>query len=129
MLTEHPGFTDESAVMICAEDGSVIGSAFLIDCKFPINGCNLKGAFISTVSIAIKARSKGMSRLLMGKAIEQAKNFGAAVAVVIASRALDGFYSRFDFWWGYTMQIAVCFASARLGLDGHWKAFPWSLQK
>ena len=27
-----------------------------------------------------------------------------------------------------TMQIAVCLASARLGLDSHWKVFPWSLQ-
>lgn len=27
-----------------------------------------------------------------------------------------------------TMQIAVCVARARLGLDSHWKAFPWTLK-
>jgi len=115
--------------VLCAEASSVIVSAFLIDCKFPINGCNLKEIFISTVSIAIKACSKGMTRLLLGKVFEQAKNLGATVAVVIARRALNGFYSRFDFWGGYNMQFAICLASARLGLDGHWKALPWSLQK
>jgi predicted acetyltransferase len=98
LLREHPGFTKDSPVIVSASDGSVVGSAFLIDCSLPLKDRMLQGVFISSVSVAKKMRGQGLSRLLMEAAINSCRLRGIDVAMVIARRAVDGYYTRFGFW-------------------------------
>lgn len=98
MLTEHPGFNDRSTIVLCNDLGMVVGSAFVIDCSFPVGDKAMSGAFISSVSIAEPFKGKGLSVRLMASAIIAATARGADIAVVIARRAVDGYYNRFGFW-------------------------------
>lgn len=98
LLREHPGFREDSAIVVCAENGCVAGSAFLIDCELPVGDCLLQGVFISSVSVAEQARGQGLSLLLMESAIKAATVRDADIAMLIARRAVDGYYTRFGFW-------------------------------
>lgn len=98
LLEEHPGYSNESAIVVCSEAGSVIASAFLINCTLPLGSKKLQGVFISSISVAESSRGNGVSRLLIDAAINAAKSRCADLAIVIARRAVDHFYSRFGFW-------------------------------
>jgi len=98
MLREHPGFTEDSSIVVCASDGSVVGSAFLIERALPLRDKILRAVFISSISIAEKVRGQGLSYFLMEAAIEASRVRGIDVAMLIARRAVDGFYTRFGFW-------------------------------
>ena len=98
LLREHPGYTNDSPIIVSTADGSLAGSAFLIDCLVPVEDRLLQGVFVSSVSVAESARGQGLSLLLMKAAIKAAKMRGADIAMVIARRAVDGYYTRFGFW-------------------------------
>jgi predicted acetyltransferase len=98
LLQEHPRFKEDSAVVVCASDGSVVGSAFLIDCKLPFKRTILRGVFISSVSVAEHLRGRGVSHQLMDAIIESSRMRGVDIAMLISSKAVDGYYTRFGFW-------------------------------
>lgn len=98
LVHEHPGYTDDSPIVVCAADGTVAGSAFLIGCTLPLGGRLLQGVFISSVSVAESWRGQGLSVLLMEAAIDTATSRGVDIAMLIARRAVDGYYTRFGFW-------------------------------
>lgn len=98
LLREHPGYTNESPIIVCNTDGSIGGSAFLIDCVVPLKDKLLRGVFVSSVSVCEAARGRGLSRLLMKAAIQSATNRGVDIAMLIARRGVDGYYTRFGFW-------------------------------
>jgi predicted N-acetyltransferase YhbS len=98
LVREHPGYSDKSPIIVCTDDGCVVGSAFLIDCTLPMADRLLQGVFISSVSVADSHRSQGFSVLLMEAAVDAAISRGIDVAMIIARRAVDGFYTRFGFW-------------------------------
>tara|TARA_A100001015_G_scaffold303675_1_gene393677 strand:+ start:2801 stop:3877 length:1077 start_codon:yes stop_codon:yes gene_type:complete len=98
LLYQHPGFSENSTIVVCDGSGIVIASAFLIECKMPVSSGILNSFFISTVSVDEKFRGRGHSNLLMDAAIQKAINLGGDVAVVIARRAVDHYYTRFGFW-------------------------------
>lgn len=98
-LRSHPGFTNVSPIVICNHVGKVVGSAFLIDCKIRLKcGLHLEGAFISSVSIKDGERGRGLSNLLMDASINSARDRDLSILLVIARRAVDGYYNRFGFW-------------------------------
>jgi len=98
LLQEHPGFKQDSTVVVCASDGSVVGSAFLIDCTLPLKDTILKGVFISSVSVAESARGQGLSRQLMDAIIGSSRMCGVDIAMLISRKGVDGYYTRFGFW-------------------------------
>lgn len=75
-----------------------MGSAFLIERALPLRDKILRAVFISSISIAEKVRGQGLSYFLMEAAIEASRVRGIDVAMLIARRAVDGFYTRFGFW-------------------------------
>lgn len=98
MLQEHPGFGDGSTVVVVNEKNHVMGSAFLISCTMLVGGTLRKGMFLSSISIAEGLRGQGFSCYLMNAALAIAVDHGAEIAIVIARRAVDGYYNRFGFW-------------------------------
>lgn len=117
-LYEHPGFGETSVVVVCDKSDSVVGSAFLINSEMPAGKRLLKSVFISSVSVAEKSRGQGLSVLLMESAIRAATERGADIAIVIARRAVDGYYTRFGFW-GVSQYSKVRLALATLPSDKH----------
>jgi len=116
LVQEHPGYSDESPVVVCSADGSVIASAFLIDCALPGAGRTLQGVFVSSVSVAESSRGNGVSLLLMEAAIKAATSRGSDIAMLIARRAVDGYYTRFGFW-GVSQYSKVTFSMATLPMN------------
>jgi predicted N-acetyltransferase YhbS len=98
LLREHPGYTHDSPIIVCSPDGRTVGSAFLINCAVPLKDRVLRGVFVSSVSVTEAARGQGLSRLLMEAAIQSATDRGVDIAMLIARRAVDGYYTRFGFW-------------------------------
>lgn len=117
-LYEHPGFGETSVVVVCDKSDSVVGSAFLINSEMPAGKRLLKSVFISSVSVAEKSRGQGLSVLLMENAIKAATERGADIAIVIARRAVDGYYTRFGFW-GLSQYSKVKLELATLPSDKH----------
>ncbi len=117
-LHQHPGFGETSVIVVCNRSGLVVGSAFLINSDMPVGKRLLKSVFISSVSIAEKFRGQGVSVLLMQSAISAATERGADIAIVIARRAVDGYYTRFGFW-GMSQYSKVKLELATLPSDNH----------
>lgn len=116
LLCGHPGYTNDSPIVVCAGDDSVVASAFLIDCTVSLHHRLLQGVFVSSVSVAETARGQGLSLLLMRAAIDSASARQIDIAMVIARRAVDGFYTRFGFW-GLAQYSKVTFQIASLPID------------
>lgn len=98
LLLDHPGAGKDSAIVVSLPRKGVIGAAFLIDRLFPRGPGVIHGTFISSICIDEGVRGLGYSRTLMDAAIDACKARGAAIALVIARRAVDHFYTRFGFW-------------------------------
>jgi GNAT superfamily N-acetyltransferase len=98
LLCEHPGYSENSPVVVCRSNGDVIASAFLISCEMPFAGKILNNVFISSISVAESSRGKGVSLVLMEEAIRVAASYNKDIAMLIARRAVDNFYTRFGFW-------------------------------
>lgn len=116
LLREHPGYTNESPIVVCSKDSGVVASAFLIKCSIHLHHRFLPGVFISSVSVAEKFRGEGVSRLLMRAAIDAASARRFDIAIVIARRLVDGFYTRFGFW-GLAQYSKITLKPATLPMD------------
>ena len=97
-VLDHPGAGKDPAIVVSLPDKGVIGAAFLIDRVFPRGPAMIHGTFISSICIDECVRGLGYSRTLMDAAIEACTARGAVIALVIARRAADHFYTRFGFW-------------------------------
>lgn len=115
-LHQHPGFGETSVIVVCDKSDAVVGSAFLINSEMPAGKRLLNSVFISSVSVAEKSRGQGLSVLLMESAIRAATERGADIAIVIARRAVDGYYTRFGFW-GVSQYSKVMLELATLPSD------------
>jgi predicted acetyltransferase len=98
LLCEHPGYTENSPIIVCAPNGDVIASAFLIDCKLPFANRLLEAVFISSISVDESSRGKGVSLVLMEAAIKAATSYNKDIAMLIARRVVDNYYTRFGFF-------------------------------
>lgn len=97
LLYHHPSFTDKSTLILC-KGRDVIGSLFMYDCDMLISGHYMRAAFISTISILPSFRGKGLSRTLISESLSLSKNKGSQIALVIARRLVDNFYTKFGFY-------------------------------
>lgn len=98
LVLDHPGAGKDPAIVVSLPEKGVIGAAFLIDRIFPRGPAMIHGTFISSICIDEGVRGLGYSRTLMDAAIDACKARGSAIALVIARRAADHFYTRFGFW-------------------------------
>jgi GNAT superfamily N-acetyltransferase len=98
LVLDHPGAGKNPAIVVSLPDKGVIGTAFLIDRVFPRDPAMIHGTFISSICIDEGVRGLGYSRILMAAAIDACKARGSAIALVIARRAADHFYTQFGFW-------------------------------
>ncbi|MDO9117203.1 MAG: GNAT family N-acetyltransferase [Nitrospira sp.] len=97
-ILEHPGAGKDPAIVVSLGRQGVIGAAFLIDRMFPRGPASIRGTFLSSVCIDESLRGQGYSRILIGAALQACSKRGAAIALVIARRAVDRFYNKFGFW-------------------------------
>jgi predicted N-acetyltransferase YhbS len=98
LLLNHPGFNRNSTIIVSLPGKGVVGAAFLIERVFHRETERIKGVFISSVCIEKSERGHGYSKALIHAAIDSGNRLGAAMAVVIARRKVDWFYTQFGFW-------------------------------
>lgn len=98
LVLEHPGAGENPAIVVSLPGKGVVGAAFLIDRVFPHGPASIRGTFISAFCIDENLRGQGYSRALMAAAVQACSKRGAAIALVIARRAVDHFYTKFGFW-------------------------------
>lgn len=98
LMSPERGICKQDVVVIANEEDEVAGTCFLIDRPFFRSGNKLKGTFLSSICIAEKSRGMGYSAPLMNHAIAECERRGSAFSILIARRAVDRFYNRFNFW-------------------------------
>ena len=90
--------SEQDVVVLVDEAGEIVGTSFLIDRLFYRGRKKLKGTFLTSICIAELSRGKGFSALLMNCAIAECERRGSIFAILIARRAVDHFYNKFNFW-------------------------------
>jgi len=98
LVCEHPGAGKDSVVVVSSAGNKVIGAAFLIDRVLPRSSDLINGTFISSICIDENVRGQGYSVALMDAALCACTKRGTAIALIVARRAVDHFYTRFGFW-------------------------------
>ena len=101
ILCQHPGFSDSSPIVVSTSNGDVLASLFLIDCTLRLNGNLVPSVFLSSVSVHASHRGLGLSSLLINSSLRIARNRSKQIALVVARRAVDNYYTKFGFW-GFT---------------------------
>lgn len=89
---------EQDVVILVNEADEMLGTCFLIDRLFFRGGNRLKGTFLSSICIAESSRGKGFSALLVNCAIAECERRDSAFAILIARRAVDYYYNKFNFW-------------------------------
>ncbi|MEQ1656519.1 MAG: GNAT family N-acetyltransferase [Nitrospira sp.] len=97
-IREHPGAGKDSVIVVSLDGKGVIGTTFLIDRVFPRGQTSIRGTFLSSFCVDPSLRAQGYSRILMAAALQACSTRSAAIALVIARRAVDRFYNKFGFW-------------------------------
>jgi hypothetical protein len=98
LLLRHPGYSDKSPIIVSNSSGEVLASLFLVDCLVRLNQKFVQGVFLSSISVRESHRGLGLSTLLINAALSTACSRSKKVALVIARKAVDHFYTRFGFW-------------------------------
>lgn len=88
----------QDVVVLVDEDNEVLGTCFLFDRLFYRGESRLKGTFLSSICVAERSRGRGLSKLIMNYAIDECGRRDSAFAILIARRAVDYFYNKFNFW-------------------------------
>lgn len=88
----------ENVIVLVDEYNQIIGSCFLIDRHFFWGSKTMQGTFLSSICIASNHRGKGFSEILMNFSITECERRGSFFAILIARRAVDYFYTKFNFW-------------------------------
>ncbi len=97
-VREHPGAGKDSVIVVSLDGKGVIGTTFLIDRIFPRGQASIRGTFLSSFCVDPSLRAQGYSRVLMAAALQACSTRSTAIALVIARRAVDRFYTKFGFW-------------------------------
>lgn len=85
-------------VLIANNESKILACCFLIDKIFQIRGLECKGTFLTSIAVRDGYRGEGLSRLLMGRAIEECGARLSTIAILIARKSVDFFYNKFEFW-------------------------------
>lgn len=80
------------------KNNQIVGTCFLIDRLFFKGAQTIKGTFLSSICIAQNHRGRGFSEILMNSSIAECERRDSAFAILIARRAVDHFYTKFNFW-------------------------------
>lgn len=98
LVSQRGMILEQDVVILANKPDEVQGTCFLID-RFFFRGSNkLKGTFLTSICITESSRGKGFSALLMNHAIAECERRDSAFAILIARRAVDYFYNKFNFW-------------------------------
>ena len=98
LTSPYKTLSENDVVVIIAANGEVCASCFLIDRNFYRGKIKLKGTYLSSICVSDGFRGKGLSHLLMNAAIKEVKKRKNDFAVLIARKAVDHFYNKFQFW-------------------------------
>ena len=88
----------EDVIVLVDENNQIVGACFLIDRHFFRGSETIQGTFLSSICIAKNHRGKGFSEMLMKFSIAECERRGSFFAILIARRAVDHFYTKFNFW-------------------------------
>jgi predicted acetyltransferase len=97
-IAQGGSFSEQDVVVIVDETGSVHGACFLMDRLFYRGRNKVKGTFLTSICISESSRGRGLSVPLMNYSITEVERRGAAFAILVARRAADYFYNKFNFW-------------------------------
>ncbi len=98
LMSPYKTLSENDVVVIIAANGEVCAACFLIDRNFYRGKIKLKGTYLSSICVSDSFRGKGLSHLLMNAAIKEVKKRKNDFAVLIARKAVDHFYNKFQFW-------------------------------
>ena len=98
LMLGNPRVRPEDVIVLCAPAGQVIGMVVLVGRQMMRDGDALPVVHITSVCLSEKARGQGLSRHLMAAALEACRSRGAALALLVARRAVDNYYNKFGFW-------------------------------
>ena len=87
----------EKDVVVVAKNGTIIATCFLVDRYFYFEN-KLMGTFLSSICVDDAYRGKGFSKLLMSCALKECEYRKTKFAIVIARRAADYYYQKFNFF-------------------------------
>lgn len=95
---DDPAFSIENLVLARDDSGKIVGMVRLVPRIIYRTSEKITVAGFSSICLHPKLRGKGHSTALMEFAIKTAKDRGFDVALLIARRAMDHFYTKFGFW-------------------------------
>jgi predicted acetyltransferase len=84
-------------VIVAADKDKIIGTLRIVERKNFFLGRLLKTAGITNVCVAPLYRGKGLGRDIVNKSIEVIRENRYPLSIVVARRAVDGFYSKYGF--------------------------------
>ncbi len=97
-------------IVLNKKSNKVIGFAFYVIRELTIYKIKTKIAFISSICILKKYRKIGLSLQLINKCNEELQKQNVIFSAVIASRKLDYFYNKLNFW-GVSSFPQVCLSA------------------
>ncbi|MGP1255660.1 MAG: GNAT family N-acetyltransferase [Kiloniellales bacterium] len=97
LWAEPGGWGQSGVVVIVAGSGEVLGTVRLLRRVLHRGEQAFSAALFSSVCVDARWQGRGLSRQLVAAAVDQARALGAEIAYLIARRALDHYYTRFDF--------------------------------
>lgn len=83
--------------IIIVQDKRVCAACFMVE-RYMYAPVLTRAFFLSAICVDQAARGHGLSVILLQNALVECEKRGAAVAVVIARRGVDHFYTKFSFW-------------------------------
>jgi N-acetylglutamate synthase-like GNAT family acetyltransferase len=98
LLSGERQLTPTDVVVVTLSEGRVIGTIVLIDRIMPRLGVELPVTYMSSICIAEDMRGRGYSVDLVNEAKAACQRRGSAMAFLIARRAVDHYYTKFNFW-------------------------------
>jgi GNAT superfamily N-acetyltransferase len=98
LLSAERGIRQGDVIVVVLPDERVIGTIVLVDRIMPRAGIDLPVTYLSSVCVAEDMRGKGHSVALMEAALTACDQRDCAMALLIARRAVDHYYTRFGFW-------------------------------
>ena len=98
ILSPNGQLAPQDVVVVSDQKEEVYAACFLIDRFFYRNGTLLKGTYISSICVDVTKRGQGLSMQLMNICFIECQKRDSLFALVIARRAVDYYYNKFNFW-------------------------------
>ena len=84
-------------VIICKNNGQVIGACFIVFREIYNHRKIVRGAFLASICVAKNYQGRGISKKILDHAFEVLRSNKCEIAVVIARKTVDFYYNKFDF--------------------------------